>query len=83
MYKLEEMQYTGIRLTAEQCKNDHIIYEACHIDNLMRETIEFAKSHNKKRAIIKELKLRLNRKVIDTIDTEDPPYIESGKFHIG
>lgn len=29
------------------------------------------------------MKLRLNRPVVQAIEVEDPPYIESGKFNIG
>ncbi len=82
-YMMEEMQYTGCRLTAEACEKHHIVTKACHQDDLMNETLAFAKSLNKKRAIIQEMKLRLNKPIIDAIDVADPPYIESGKFNIG
>jgi Delta3-Delta2-enoyl-CoA isomerase len=82
MYKLEEMEYTGKRLTAEECEEHHIITKASHIDNLMDETLAFAKTMNKKRAVIKELKVRLNKDIIHALDVEDGPYIESGKFNI-
>ena len=82
-YKMEEMEYTGCRLTAADCEQHHIITKACHQDDLMIETLAFAKSLNKKRAIIQEMKLRLNRPIVQAIEVEDPPYIESGKFNIG
>ena len=82
-YKMEEMEYTGCRLTAAQCEKHHIITRACHMDDLMAETLAFAKTLNKKRAIIREMKLRLNSRIIHAIDVEDIPYIESGKFNIG
>jgi enoyl-CoA hydratase/carnithine racemase len=81
-YKLEEMEYTGKRLTAEECEDHHIITKACHIDELMDETLAFAKTLNKKRAVIKEMKERLNKNIIHALDVEDAPYIESGKFNI-
>jgi len=81
-YKLEEMEYTGKRLTAEECEQHHIITKACHINELMDETLAFAKTLNKKRAVIKELKKRLNKDIIHALDVEDGPYIESGKFNI-
>jgi len=83
LYKVEEMQYTGCRLTAAQCEEHHIITKACHQDDLLNETLAFAKSLNKKRAIVQEMKLRLNQPIINAIDREDPPYIESGRFNIG
>ena len=82
-YKMEEMQYTGCRLTAAECEEHHIITQACHLDDLMPATLAFAKSLNKKRAIVQEMKLRLNKPITDAIDIADPPYIESGKFNIG
>ena len=82
-YMLEEMQYSGCRLTAEQCAEHHIVRQACHIDELMDATLAFAKTFNKKRAIVQELKRRLNREIIHAIEVEDIPYIESGRFNIG
>ena len=82
-YKMEEMEYTGCRLTAADCEKHHIVTKACPQDDLIDETLAFAKSLNKKRAIIAEMKLRLNKPIIQAIDVEDPPYIESGKFNIG
>ncbi|MGD9331144.1 MAG: enoyl-CoA hydratase/isomerase family protein [Desulfobacterales bacterium] len=82
-YKLEEMQYTGCRLTAEECVTHHIVYKACHISELLEETLTFARGLNKQRAIVQEMKRRLNRPVIQAIEVEDGPYIESGKFNIG
>ena len=83
MYKLEEMEYTGNRLTAVACEQHHIITKAFSIQELMPQTLSFAKSVNKKRAVIQEMKLRLNKDIIRAIDVEDVPYIESGKFNIG
>lgn len=82
-YKMEEMEYTGGRLTAAQCEKHHIITKACHQDDLMNETLAFAKSLNKKRGIVHEMKLRLNQPIVQAIDVEDVAYIESGKFNIG
>ena len=82
-YMLEEMQYSGCRLTAEQCAEHRIVRQACHIDELMPTTLALAKSLNKKRAVIQELKRRLNREIIQAIEVEDIPYIESGQYNIG
>ena len=82
-YKMEEMEYTGGRLTADQCEKHHIITKACHRDDLMNETLAFAKALNKKRNIVLEMKLRLNQPIVHAIEVEDVAYIESGKFNIG
>jgi enoyl-CoA hydratase/carnithine racemase len=83
MYKMEEMIYSGNRLTAEECQAHHIITKACHIDTLMKETVGFAKLLNKKRAVVKEFKNRLYKDIVHALDVEDVDYIESGKFNIG
>jgi enoyl-CoA hydratase/carnithine racemase len=82
-YMVEEMEFTGVRLTAEECASRHIVKKHCHLTQLMPETLAFAKSINKKRAIVKEMKARLNRRINHAMDVEDVPYIESGKFNIG
>ena len=83
MYKLEEMEYTGMRLTAAMCLEHHIITQACTLSDLMPQAMAFAKSLHKKRPVIHEMKLRLNKDIVHAIDVEDVPYIESGKFNIG
>lgn len=82
-YMVEEMELTGIRLTAEQCQAHHIIRKACHIDDLMNEALTFAKGQNKRRAVLKEMKARLNQNIVHAIDVEDVAFIESGQFNIG
>jgi len=82
MYKFEEMQYSGKRLTAGECEAHHIVMKACHMDDLMNEALSFAKSLNKRREIIHEMKKRLYRDIINILDVEDPPMIESGVFYV-
>jgi len=81
-YKLEEMQFTGSRLTAYECQEHHIITKACQLATLMHDVMDFAKPLNKERSIMKELKGRLNNEIVQIIETEDPAYIESGNFNI-
>jgi len=81
-YKLEEMQYTGARLTAEECEAHHIVRRACSMDTLIGEAVSFAKGLKKRRAVIAELKRRLNGHIVQAMEVEDQPHIESGVFHI-
>lgn len=81
--KLEEMQYTGCRLTGAECEKHHIVRKACPMSDLLDETLAFARSLNKNRGIVHEMKRRLNRPIIRALEVEDIPYIESGKFNIG
>ncbi len=81
-YKLEEMQYTGVRLTAQECEQHHIVRKACHGEKLMTETLAFAHTLNKNRAVIAEMKQRLNKEIVRVIDVEDKPYIETNQFKV-
>lgn len=80
MYKFEEMQYTGKRLTGQECEAHHIVMKACHINDLMNEALAFAKTLDKQRMIIRQMKKRLYKDIIRTIDEEDPLYIATGKL---
>jgi len=83
MHKMEEMVYVGNRLTADECEKHHIVTKACHIDSLMSEILAYAKPLDKKREIVREIKVRMYRDIVHALDVEDIPHIESGKFNIG
>ncbi len=83
MYMVEYMEYTGVRLTADQCVAHHIVQKACPIESLVEEAITFAMAINKRRPVVAEMKKRLNQTVVHAIDVEDVAYIESGQFNIG
>jgi len=68
MYKFEEMQYTGKRLTAQECEEHHIIMKACHLDDLMNEVLAFAKTLNKDRDLIRQMKLETHKELLTVID---------------
>jgi hypothetical protein len=61
----------------------HIVHKACPVETLMSETMAFAKTVNKRRPVVAELKKRLNQSIVQAIDVEDVAYIESGQFNIG
>ncbi len=67
-YKFEEMQFTGIRLTAEECVEHNIVMKACHIDNLLKEALAFAKTLNKDRELIRKMKLETHKETLEIID---------------
>lgn len=78
---LREMQLTGARLTAEMCKAAQIVKGAFPGDQLLEETLAFARQVNKQRPIVKALKARLNEPIVHAIEVEDVAFIESGQFH--
>jgi len=82
MHDLEEMQYTGVRLTGEDCAARNIVRGAFTNDRLMDEVMAFAGGLQKKRATVAELKRRLNKPIVDAIEQQDPVFIESGQFNI-
>jgi enoyl-CoA hydratase/carnithine racemase len=81
-YKMEELQYTGKRATAEECAAHHIITRACHINDLMNEALSFAKGLNKRREVIAVMKQRMYQEIVHAFDVEDPPVIASGMFYV-
>jgi len=80
--KFEEMQFTGKRLTASECAENNIVMKACHINDLINETVAFAKSLTKRRVVILEMKKRMHGNILHALDVEDIPYIESGTFNL-
>lgn len=76
-YKYQEMVCTGRRLTALELETHHVIRKACRDqEELMKESIDFARSFVKKRGIFGELKKRMYKSVIRVLDKEDPEFIE-------
>jgi len=67
-YKFEEMQYTGKRLTAQECEEHHIIMKACPPDDLMNEALAFARSLNKDGDLIGRMKVETHQKILEVID---------------
>jgi len=82
VYKLEEMQYTGKRLTAYECKQHHIVTEICDQTELLKRALEYAKSLKKGRSVMGEMKARKYQDIIYAMDHDDNVCIESENFHI-
>lgn len=83
MYKLEEMHHTGVRLTAAECEEHHIVRKACPMETLLPEAMDYAKGLAKRREVIGEMKARLYSDIVLALDEADVPYIESERFNIG
>ncbi|OHD63242.1 MAG: enoyl-CoA hydratase [Spirochaetes bacterium RBG_13_51_14] len=72
-YKFVEMQFTGNRYIAPELEQHHIIRKACASrEELMTEAVSFAKTFQKKRGILGEMKKRMYRDIIEIMDTLDP-----------
>ena len=76
-YKLEELVFSGRRVGAKELEEHHVVIKACaDADELMRESLAYAKTYRKGRTIFEQHKLRLHKHIIEAMDTEDPAYIE-------
>lgn len=82
-YKFNELKLTGRRVGAAELAEHHVIEKASpDAATLLQDALAFAKTFNKKRGIFGEHKRRLHQHMVDVIDTQDPPHIESLKLMI-
>ncbi len=76
-YKQQELSLTGKRAGASELEAAHVIMKACRDEEeLMAESLLFAKSFTKKRPIFGEMKKRMYEHIVEIIDREDPKFIE-------
>ncbi|MCX5850757.1 MAG: enoyl-CoA hydratase/isomerase family protein [Deltaproteobacteria bacterium] len=74
----EMMKYTAMKVTARELETHHVLVRSFENEELLiRGCIEFGQSLKKKRAILGEMKKRMNQDIIDVIEGKDPPFIES------
>ncbi len=77
-YKFAEMALMGKRVGGAEAEADHIVVKAFPDEaSLLSESLTFAQSFAKNRPIFAEMKRRMNKHVIEIIEKEDPPLIES------
>lgn len=77
-YQFQRMKYTGKRTTADELLAHHVIEKACRDrEDLMESALEFARTFQKKRGIMGEMKKRMNKHIVDIMEKEDPAFIES------
>lgn len=77
-YKFHEMQLLGIRMTAKECEQHHIVMKACHVDDLMEEVMTFARPHDKGRNMIGTMKKLAFEHFEDIFEKDDPKWFRSG-----
>jgi Delta3-Delta2-enoyl-CoA isomerase len=73
MYLVEEAELTAKRFTATELEQCHFIRKACARDEVLTESIAFAKSLNKGRWIVGEMKKVLRKPIGDLLDL--PPAV--------
>jgi enoyl-CoA hydratase/carnithine racemase len=74
LHILSQMQFTGNRYTAPELEKHYIIVKACaNQEDLMASAIAFAKTLQKKRGILGEMKKRLYNDIIKVLDADFMP----------
>ena len=74
LHILSQMQFTGNRYTAPELEKHNIIVKACaNQEDLMDSTIAFAKTLQKKRGILGEMKKRMYNDIIKVLDSDFMP----------
>jgi len=76
-HAFHEWKYTGRRVTAAELEKNHVIQKACaNQEELMKETLAFAKTFVKKRGIFGEMKKRMHKHIVDIMANEDGEFVE-------
>lgn len=71
------MKWTGERVGAAELEKHHVILKACENPEKTREeAIAFAKTFNKSRTTLAEMKRRTYQHILDKIANEDPQYYD-------
>jgi len=74
LHILSQMQFSGNRYTAPELEKHNIIVKACvNQEDLMASAIAFAKTLQKKRGILGEMKKRLYNDIIKVLDSDFMP----------
>jgi enoyl-CoA hydratase/carnithine racemase len=74
LHILSQMQFSGNRYTAPELEKNNIIVKACaNQEDLMAQALTFAKTLQKKRGILGEMKKRLYNDIIKVLDSDFMP----------
>ncbi|HZK43400.1 MAG TPA: enoyl-CoA hydratase/isomerase family protein [Syntrophomonadaceae bacterium] len=72
-----KMKWTGARVGAAELEKNGVILKACEgIENTLEEAVTFAKTFNKSRTTLAEMKRRTYKHIIDKMENEDPEYFD-------
>jgi len=70
-----KMKWTGMRIGAKELEENNVILKACDgIEGTINEAVAFAKTFNKSRNTLREMKNRTYKHIIDKMDNEDGEY---------
>ena len=82
-YMLDELYYTGARLTGSDCAAHNIVRSALPREDLLPKSLAFAAGLKKQRGSYRALKERMNADIIRIMDEEDPPLLDTGVITVG
>lgn len=72
---LLKMMLTGTRIGAAELEKNNVILKACADgEETLKDAVAFAKTFNKSRTTMEEMKKRIYKHIIDKIEFEDPVY---------
>ena len=73
----KRMLLSGDRIAAAELEENHVIIKACeNADKTLEEAIAYAKTFQKSRAGMHEMKVRAYKHIIDKMENEDPEYFD-------
>jgi enoyl-CoA hydratase/carnithine racemase len=76
-----DMKWSGRRVGAEELAQHNIIRKACDgPEETLQEAIAYAKTFNKPRQTLKEMKIRTYKHITDKMDNEDLKYLKPPVF---
>lgn len=74
---LSRMILTGDRIAANELEKHGVIIKACeNAEKTVEEAVAFAKTFNKSRTTMLEMKNRVYKPILDKMETEDPLYYD-------
>lgn len=77
-YIFNHMLLSGRRMTAVDLEHANVLVKACeNQEDMMKEAMAFAAGFDKKRGIFRELKKRVNKRVLRIMDEQDPEFIDA------
>lgn len=79
---VKDMALSGRRLTGEQCVDLGIVQKAYHGEKLLEETLSFANTLIKERAVVAAIKRDLYSDVLKVMAIEDPVVIHAGGWSV-
>jgi enoyl-CoA hydratase/carnithine racemase len=76
-----KMKWTGMKVGAKELEDNNVILKACaDIDETNKEAIAFAKTFDKSRKTLKEMKRRTYKHITDKMDNEDIEFLKPPVF---